>query len=232
MARQFSIHGLSVTIPHKETIVPLLTFTDQAVDHIGAANTVVLDGYDRRGFNTDAQSVLDSIDATLGRGGDVDVLAGRTALILGAGGVAKAVCYALSSRSVKIVVAARNFSKAEELAKKWQGTAVEWKDRTSVQSDMLVNCTPLGMHPNVNETPFDSDFINRAMIVFDAVYNPEQTLLIKDARKKECSVVTGVDMFVRQAAQQFKLFTQTESPTLMDLMREVVRKSIGAAKQF
>ncbi len=229
MTRQFSIRGLSVTIPHKEAVVPLLTVADQAVDHIGAANTVVIDGYDRRGFNTDSQSVLDSIDATLGRGGDVDVLAGRTALILGAGGVAKAVCYALRSRNVKIVIANRNLAKAEELANKWQGKAVEWKDRHTINADMLVNCTPLGMHPNVNETPFDAETLNRAMIVFDTVYNPEQTLLIKDARKKECSVVTGVDMFVRQAAHQFKLFTGEEAP--MELMREVIRRSIGAAKQ-
>jgi 3-dehydroquinate dehydratase/shikimate dehydrogenase len=228
MTRQLTIRGLSVTIPHKEAIVPLLTETDNAVDHIGAANTVVIDGYDRRGFNTDAQAVLDSIYATLGRGGDVDVLAGRTALILGAGGVAKAVCYALNTRNVKVVVAARNFSKAEELAKKWQGTAVEWNNRHTVSADMLVNCTPIGMHPNVNETPFDADSLNRAMIVFDTVYNPEQTLLIKDSRKKECAVVTGVDMFVRQAAHQFQLFNGEEAP--MDLMRDVVRRSIGAAK--
>lgn len=228
MTRQFSLRGLSVTIPHKEAVVPMLTETDRAVDHIGAANTIVIDGYDRRGFNTDAQAVLDSIDATLGRGGDVDVLAGRTALVLGAGGVAKAVCYALSSRDVKITIAARSLAKAEELAKKWQAKAVEWKDRMSVEADLLVNCTPLGMHPNINETPFDDELLNRAMIVFDTVYNPEQTLLIKDARKKGCAVVTGVDMFVRQAAHQFKLFNDQEPP--MELMREVVRKAIGAAK--
>jgi 3-dehydroquinate dehydratase/shikimate dehydrogenase len=229
MTRQLTIRGLSVTIPHKEAVVPLLTESDNAVDHIGAANTVVIDGYDRRGFNTDAQAVLDSIYSTLGRGGDVDVLAGRTALILGTGGVAKAVCYALSSRNVKVVVTHyKSLAKAEELAKKWQGKAVDWKERHTVPADMLVNCTPVGMHPNVNETPFETDALNRAMIVFDTVYNPEQTLLIKDARKKECAVVTGVDMFVRQAAHQFKLFNGEEAP--MDLMREVVRRSIGAAR--
>jgi 3-dehydroquinate dehydratase/shikimate dehydrogenase len=174
--------------------------------------------------------VLDSIDATLGRGGDVDVLAGRTALILGTGGAAKAVCYALSKRNVKIVVSNhKSLAKAEELADKWQGTAVEWKDRHTVPADMLVNCTPVGMHPNVNESPYDTDYLNRAMIVFDAVYNPEQTLLVKDARKKECAVVTGVDMFVRQAAHQFTLFNAADAP--VELMRDLVRKSIGAAKQ-
>jgi 3-dehydroquinate dehydratase/shikimate dehydrogenase len=230
MARQFSVRGLSVTIPHKENIVPLLTHTDQAVDHIGAANTVVIDSYDRRGYNTDCQAVIESIDASLGRGGDVDVLAGRTALVLGTGGVAKAVCYALYQRNVKLVVSHyKDLGKAEDLAHKWQGKAVEWNNRYHIAADMLVNCTPVGMHPDVNLTPYDGDQLNRAMIVFDMVYNPEQTLLIKDARKKECSVVTGVDMFVRQAAHQFKLFTGEEPPA--DLMRDVVRRSIGAARQ-
>lgn len=228
-ARQFSIRGLSVTIPHKESLIPLLTSSDQAVDHIGAANTVVIEGYDRHGYNTDSQAALDSIDMTLGRRGDVDVLTGRTALVLGAGGVARAICYALSSRRVNIVVANRTSTRAEELAKKWKGKVVEWKDRHTLTPDLLVNCTPLGMHPNVNETPYDGEHLSRSTIVFDTVYNPEQTLLIKEARKKECAVVTGVDMFVRQAAHQFKLFTGEEAPEVV--MREVVRKSIGAARQ-
>jgi 3-dehydroquinate dehydratase/shikimate dehydrogenase len=228
-ARQFSVRGLSVTIPHKEAVVPLCTSTDQAVDHIGAANTLVIDGYDRHGFNTDAQAVLDSIDSTLGRGGDVDVLTGRTALILGAGGVAKAVCYALRSRGVNLVVSSRTHDRAVELAKKWQGRAVEWRERHTLTPDLLVNCTPLGMHPNVNETPYEGDALSRATIVFDTVYNPEQTLLIKESRKKDCRVVTGVDMFVRQAAHQFKLFTQEEAP--LELMRDTMRKSIGAARR-
>lgn len=228
-ARQFSIRGLSVTIPHKEAIVPLCTATDRAVDHIGAANTVVIEGYDRRAYNTDAQAVLDSIDMSLGRGGDVDVLTGRTAMILGAGGVAKAVCYALKSRGVHIIVSSRTLSRSQELASKWQGRTLPWQDRHTLTPDLLINCTPLGMHPNVNETPYEGEALSRSTIVFDTVYNPEQTLLIKDARKKECSVVTGVDMFVRQAAHQFQLFTEQEAP--IKLMREVMKKSIGAAKQ-
>ena len=105
---------------------------------------------------------------------------------------------------------------------------MDWSDRHTLMPDLIINCTPLGMHPNVNETPFDAEFLNRATIVFDTVYNPEQTLLVKDARKKECRVITGVDMFVRQAARQFQLFTGEEAP--VDLMREVMRKSIGAAR--
>ena len=93
---------------------------------------------------------------------------------------------------------------------------------------MLVNCTPVGMHPNVDETPFDKHHLRPSMVVFDTVYNPENTLLVKDARSQSCTVVTGVEMFVRQACLQFKLFTGQEAPG--DLMRDVLKRAIGPAK--
>jgi 3-dehydroquinate dehydratase/shikimate dehydrogenase len=84
------------------------------------------------------------------------------------------------------------------------------------------------MHPNVDETPFEKHHLRPSMVVFDAVYNPENTLLVKEARSRNCTVVTGVDMFVRQACRQFELFTGKEGPA--DLMRETIRRAIGAAK--
>ena len=94
--------------------------------------------------------------------------------------------------------------------------------------DLLLNCTPVGMHPNVDESPYDKHYLRPSMLVFDAVYNPENTLLVKEARSRNCKVVTGVDMFVRQACLQFKLFTGHDGPA--ELMREVVKRAIGAAK--
>jgi 3-dehydroquinate dehydratase/shikimate dehydrogenase len=93
---------------------------------------------------------------------------------------------------------------------------------------LLVNCTPIGMHPNLDDTPFDAKYLRPEMVVFDTVYNPEQTLLIKQAREAGCRVITGVDMFVTQAALQFYLFTGHQAPT--DLMRQVVRRSISAVR--
>ena len=120
-ARELSIRGLSVTIPHKETIVPLCTHTDQAVDHIGAANTVVIDGYDRRAFNTDAQSVLDSIDMQLGHGGDLDVLTGTDRADSRCGRRRQGRLLCRPSCRVNIVVSSKTMSRAQELANKWQG---------------------------------------------------------------------------------------------------------------
>ncbi|HJN07219.1 MAG TPA: shikimate dehydrogenase [Pirellulaceae bacterium] len=228
MCRQLSIKGLSVTIPHKEEIVPLVTETDNAVDHIGAANTIVIDGFEKRAFNTDHSAALESINADISRGHDIDHLTGRTALILGAGGAAKAVTHALQTRGTKVVIAARKKNRADELAKHFHCEAVEWPARHKVRCDLLANCTPVGMHPHVDESPYHGDHLVRSMLVFDTVYNPEQTLLIKQAREKDCHVVTGVDMFVRQASIQFQLFTGEEPPT--DIMRQAIRQSIGATK--
>jgi 3-dehydroquinate dehydratase/shikimate dehydrogenase len=86
----------------------------------------------------------------------------------------------------------------------------------------------VGMHPNVDESPFDRRYLRPKMVVFDTVYNPEQTLLIKEARQQNCTVITGVDMFVGQAALQFKLFTESEAPS--ELMRNEVKRAIGPAK--
>jgi 3-dehydroquinate dehydratase/shikimate dehydrogenase len=228
-ARQFSIRGISVNLPHKEQVVPFLSQTDRAVDHVGAANTLVIDGFDRSGFNTEHLAALESIDATLGRGGEIDVLAGKSALILGAGGMAKALAYALTSRGVNVIIASRTFERSKELASKFNCRAVEWSSRHSQNAEIIVNCTPVGMHPHVDDMPFEGDYLRRSMILFDTVYNPEQTLLVKKAREKECYVITGVDMFVRQSALQFERFTQQEPPT--DVMRQEVKRATGAAKQ-
>ncbi len=140
----------------------------------------------------------------------------------------KAVIYGLTRRGANVVVADGVARQALLLAQRFDCRSVEWSARHSVAADLLFNCTPVGMHPNVDETPFEKHHMRPSMIVFDAVYNPENTLLIKEARSRNCTVVTGVDMFVRQAYRQFYLFTGKEGPA--DLMRETIRRAIGAAK--
>lgn len=102
--------------------------------------------------------------------------------------------------------------------------AVEWDLRHEVKKvQLLINCTPVGMHPDVDNTPYNESELNEFMVVFDTVYNPENTLLVKHAVRRHCRVVTGVDMFVRQAAYQFKLFTGREVPTA--LMRQSIKQA-------
>ena len=127
-----------------------------------------------------------------------------------------------------VVIAGRTAARAQQLADALKCKTVDWSNRYSVQPDVLVNCTPVGMHPNVDATPYDKHHLRPSMVVFDTVYNPENTLLVKDARSQSCTVVTGVEMFVRQACLQFKLFTGQDAPS--DLMRDVLKRAIGPAR--
>ncbi len=223
------IRGLSVTIPHKERVTGYLDFMDSGVQGTGAANTVVWEDGQRKGYNTDIRAALESLEAHMrSRGGAARDLKGRTALILGAGGVAKAIAYALTQLKMQVVISGRTLGRAEELANLFGCGVVEWEHRHEVECDLLVNCTPVGMHPKVDETPFNRSALRPEMIVFDTVYNPENTLLIKDAKETECHTITGVEMFVRQAAAQFKLFTGQQAPG--GLMLKTLKAATSAVK--
>ena len=139
------------------------------------------------------------------------------------------VAQAMKELGTRIVVASRTFERAEELAEMVNGRAVEWEARHTTTSDIVINCTPIGMHPNVDESPIHASYLRPGMIVFDTVYNPERTLLVNDARVRECQVITGVEMFIRQAALQFHLFTG-RAPSLENL-REMLRRAISPLTQ-
>ena len=153
---------------------------------------------------------------------------GAAAFTAQSGGVGMAIAYGLIRRGARVVVADGVAGKAADLARRFECRHVDWAARHSVAPDLLINCTPIGMHPNVDDTPFEKHYLRPAMVVFDAVYNPENTLLIKQARQQHCKVVTGLDMFVRQACLQFKLFTGHDGPA--ELMRSVIKRAIGAVK--
>jgi len=229
-ASELDIRGLSVTIPHKEAAIAALSQADGAVRGIGATNTIVFKGDQLVGHNTDYRAAMDSLEeaARQAAEGEEVSLAGKTALILGAGGAGMALAYGLIRRNVKVVIADGEDRRAEEMAERFKCRAVSWSARHGVSPDILINCTPVGMHPNVDASPYDRHYLRPSMIVFDAVYNPENTLLIKEAKSQNCTVVTGMEMFVRQAGLQFKLFTGQDGPS--ELMRDVVKKAISPVK--
>ncbi len=225
---QLGICGLSVSIPHKESVLVYCTKVDRAVQAIGAANTLVFQDGQVIGYNTDYRAALDSLAPVLRLSHGEKPLTGHVALLLGSGGVAKAIAFGLTHRGAQVVVAARRPEAAQFFQKHFGSRVVDWENRHSVNADVLINCTPVGMHPNVDETPFDRRHLRPSMTVFDTVYNPEQTLLIKEARRQNCVVVTGVDMFIRQAALQFQYFTGQTAP--VDLMREELKRTIGPVR--
>ncbi|MCI0362227.1 MAG: shikimate dehydrogenase [Planctomycetaceae bacterium] len=228
-ARELGIKGLSVTIPHKEEICQKhLDKCDDSTHEIGACNTVLLKENRTYGYNTDYAAAMASLDHMFGGDEGASGLRGKTVLLLGAGGVARAIGVGLKRRDTDIIIASRTMERTEELARILKAKAIAWGQRHGVKPHLIVNCTPIGMHPNVDESPIEARYLQSGIVVFDTVYNPEQTLLIKQARDCECTYITGIDMFVSQASIQFKHFTGQEAP--VDLMRRVVKQAISPVK--
>jgi len=221
------VHGYSVTIPHKENAASLAGEKDPAVALTQAANTLVRGEKGFTAYNTDYQAARDSLLANLPAGPDglPGTLQGRTVLLLGAGGVARAVAHALHRDGALVSVSNRTAERTQRLAEDVGCRAIDWAARHNVMCDTVINCTSVGMHPNMDESPVHPSLLKPGLVVMDCIYTPEQTLLVKEARTRGCHVLTGVDMFVRQAALQFQLFTGKEAP--LDLMRSVVKKALS-----
>lgn len=226
---EIGIYGLSVTLPHKEKVLKSINALDDNVAGIRAANTVVFRDINAYGYNTDIEAAVSVLrDAVEADPSDDEPFADKRILILGAGGVARAVSYGVHRAGGIVFICARDFKKGDELSAEIGCKVVDWAARPNFEADIIINCTPVGMHPNLDESPFLPEWFNKKSIIFDTVYNPEQTLFIKQAREAECTTITGVDMFVRQAARQFKLFTGEEADK--ELMRYEVKRAISAAK--
>ena len=227
---ELDICGLSVTIPHKENVIKCINALDDNVAGIRAANTLVFKSPNTYGYNTDCSAAVESISNTFADRfpEEENPLQGRKALVLGSGGVARAIAFGLKRAKASVTISARDFRKADELATALDCEALDWPGRSSFEADVMINCTPVGMYPNMDVTPFDAENFDKKCVIFDTVYNPEQTLFIKQAREAGCTTITGVDMFVRQAAKQFKLFTNTDPD--MKLIRYEVKRAISAAK--
>jgi 3-dehydroquinate dehydratase/shikimate dehydrogenase len=221
------IRGYSVTIPHKEAAAALASEREPSVAQIMACNTLLKTGTGWAARNTDGQAALDSILANLPpeADGSPGTLHSRSVLLLGAGGVAKAIGQAIRKHVGLLLIANRTQEKAHKLAEQLDCRAIDWAARHNVLSDLIINCTSVGMHPNTDETPVHHSYLKPGIVVMDTIYTPETTLLVKEARSRGCHVLTGVDMFVRQAALQFKLFTGQEPP--IDYMRNVIRRALS-----
>lgn len=220
------VKGYSVTIPHKEAALAKATRCEEIVRQIGAANTLVKQAGEWWADNTDYSAALESLHTGFR---DQELLEGKRVLLLGAGGAARAIALGVVRAGAGLVIASRTTARAKKLAEELGCRYVTWENRGSELIDVLINCTPVGMHPNVDESPFQPHWLREEMLVFDTIYNPEQTLLLKQARERNCRTVSGLEMFVRQAAGQFLSFTGMPAP--MDLMRDTLRRGISAVRR-
>jgi len=193
------LHGFSVTIPFKETIIPHLTRVDRAARPIKAVNTVVRKKGGYWGTNSDAPGALDAIES-------VRSVRGRTILVVGAGGTARAIAYEAMRRGAAVIISNRSERKGKRLAREFGMGFLPLEEIGEADFDILVNATPVGMVPEIDRSPVPSGVL-REGVVFDAVYNPPVTKLLKDAAASGATVVGGTEMFLNQAAIQSLLFT-------------------------
>jgi shikimate dehydrogenase len=206
--------GLNVTIPHKQNVIPLLDELTPTAEAIGAINVIYMRENKLVGDNTDAPGFLSDLKKFL-KGKGIGVK-GKSALVLGAGGSARSVVYALRSDGWKVEIAARRIEQAQELAARWVGVQamvlnVQTFKRLDVQ--LLVNTTPQGMTPNIDQSPIpESTTLPKNLAVYDLVYNPRETKLVHDARAQGLLATTGLGMLIEQAALGFERWTGHQPP--------------------
>ncbi|MCA1900144.1 MAG: shikimate dehydrogenase [Chloroflexi bacterium] len=222
--RAREIHGLNVTIPHKQSVIEFMDELTPTAKAIGAANTIYLRENKLIGENTDAAGFL----ADLKKFTDGKKLAyGKSALVLGAGGAARAVVYALLRGGWNIALAARRVEQAQELANSFENETIKVINYAELQPfgfDLLVNATPVGMSPKVDDSPLPGKFsLNKDTMVYDLVYNPRQTRLAREAQAQGCSAATGLGMLIEQAALAFEIWTGCvpPRPALWQSIRDV-----------
>lgn len=224
--------GFSVTIPHKHSALEYVRrkggFIEPLAEKIGAANTLLIEprAADSEpvlsAYNTDYAGALDAI--AQGMGIDRSGLRGVPVAVVGAGGVSRAIVVGLTDVGAKVTIYNRTVERAQELAADFNCVFAGLNELPRLDAELLVNCTSIGMHPYVNASPVPPECIKPGMAVFDTVYNPAETLLLKQAKEKGATAIDGVAMFVNQAAAQFKWFTG--QPANTDLMRKVVLDSL------
>lgn len=204
-----TLDGVNVTIPHKQTVIPFLDELSETAQAIGAVNTISRSGDKLAGDNTDAPGFL--IDLNLFLDSCAMDIVEKYALILGAGGSARAVCYTLRQDGWKVTIASRRIEQGEKLRTELDAqTAISLnkKEMAGVHPDLIVNTTPVGMYPRENSSPWPEGLpFPKHAAVYDLVYKPADTQFIQRARTQGLPAVNGLGMLVEQARLAFQIWT-------------------------
>src|SRR2546421_5407560 len=211
----WNLRGLSVTAPHKARVMQCLDWIDRTAKDIGAVNTIVAEDDRLLGYNTDAEGFVSPLRTKLGDLHDV-----RCAVI-GSGGAARAVLWALRNAGAEATLVARNRERANDLARRFKAACPPRRPERFSGFDVVINATPIGTRGlTVNETPATAEQLRGVRLAYDLVYNPSETRFLRAAREAGCDTLGGIEMLLAQAVEQFKLWTGSEPD------REVMR---GAA---
>jgi len=217
-----NFYGLTCTIPHKVEVLKYLDWVDDKAKKIGAVNTVVKKNGLLCGYNTDWLGVVIPLEK-------ITSLRGKKVLVLGAGGAARAIVYGLKEKGALVFILNRTLEKAEKLAKEFKVKVLTFNQQKEVSNfDIIINATSVGMEPSVNETPINPSFLKKNQIVFDIVYSPKKTKLLKEAKKKGAKIIFGWEMLLYQGVAQFEIYTGKKAP--IEVMRKVLMEKLKVKK--
>ena len=220
-ARGVELQGFAVTMPFKRAILRALDWVDPLAHRIGACNTVALQRGRWLGWNTDAAAVVEVLTKRLR-------LAGSRILILGAGGAARAAAYAVRAEGAEVIITARREAAARALGRGVAAQVVPWDSAESLEVDAVINATPVGMFPHIDNAPIDLARL-RVRVVFDMVYFPLATRFLNEARGRGLTTISGLVMLVAQGARQFEIWTGLAAPRA--LMEQAVRSALDHTPQ-
>ena len=207
--RAGEIRGLNVTIPHKQNVIEFMDELSPTAKSIGAVNTIYMKDNILVGDNTDASGFLSDLRQFLAN--QSQIANRKSVIVLGTGGSARAVVYALANDGWDVTIAARRIEQAQKLAASfpnYQLSIINFTDLQPSTFNLLVNTTPLGMTPNIEISPLPEKLsLPQYVAIYDLVYNPRETKLVRDAREQGCAATTGLGMLIEQAALAFEIWT-------------------------
>ena len=226
-AQALNIKGFNVTIPHKIEVMKYLSEIDEVAGLIGAVNTI--DFKNLKGYNTDGIGAIKAIE-------EVTKVKDKNVVIAGAGGASRAISFYLAKYNAdNLSILNRNVEKADSLAsdildsnlmENVKADSISKINNYLNEADILINTTPVGMHPNVDVDPIvSSDYMHEDLVVFDAVYNPNETVLLKEAIKAGAKPVYGIKMLLYQGAESFEIWTGRKAP--INVMKDALIKTLG-----
>jgi 3-dehydroquinate dehydratase/shikimate dehydrogenase len=214
----WNLRGFGVTAPHKTAVMPQLDWVEPGAAGIGAVNTVVVEGGELRGYNTDAGAALKPL-------GGVAELRGARVALLGAGGAARALLWSLRECGASVTVFARDAGRGRDVAKDFDADSATLAGAMFEGFDVVINATPLGTRgAREDETPAGAAQLRGARIAYDLVYNPSETRFLREAVAAGCRTIGGLSMLVAQAVEQFKLWTGTPAPSAV--MRHAAEEAV------
>ena len=216
--RRDGIELTAVTIPHKESVIDHLDEIDKKAKEIGAVNTIINKSGKLIGYNTD----IVGIEVALNNADLKD----KNVLLLGAGGAARPVAYYVNENGGKLFCYNRTKEKADKIVNDFGGQAINIEDLESMKFSVIINATPIGMTPSVNESPIDKSFFSSEQVAFDLVYNPADTQFLKEAKEVGAKVVSGLDMLVAQGIRQDELWLGRDIDVDLKEVKKILKSKI------